>query len=66
MKPSLHTGTLWRVQPNGDEFHVVPVDDIRPHRLDDKCPCQPVHAASHHVVVIHAAWDRREVLESLK
>ena len=52
-------------------LHVVPRHDIKPHRLDTACPCgariewtDPETGEAHsEAIVIHAAYDAREVIE---
>ena len=45
--------------------HVVPVNDIKEHvEGDDDCPCNPrVEYVGSGYLVVHNAWDDRELLE---
>ena len=47
--------------------HVYPVNDLKPHDTDTpfNCECEPEIDWANHIV-IHNAWDLREVDEYLK
>lgn len=47
------------------DIHVIPVNDEREHVTTMSCPCNPRRDAMRRVVV-HQAWDRREVLEEIE
>lgn len=53
----------WLCDNTGDETHVWPLDDERPHKPQPSCPCRP--KMNEWGVWIHDAWDRREVLEQV-
>ena len=40
--------------------HILPVNDWRPHRLGEDCPCRPVEDAREPDIWAHNAWDQRE------
>ena len=47
----------------GSWIHILPVNDLIEHREDStECPCNP-DIDSVHMLVIHAAMDRRECFE---
>ena len=47
--------------------HVLPVNDIKIHIEDTTCPCDPmVEYEGNEILVIHNAWDGRELLEQVK
>lgn len=44
--------------------HVIPLNDLVPHVCDEECPCLPrTEKAGAGIVVIHNAWDLREIEE---
>jgi hypothetical protein len=52
----------------GEIYHILPVDDLKPHTESGKyCKCQPVISESHdntgHTLVIHNSYDGREFFE---
>lgn len=46
--------------------HVVPLNDSRAHELDLTCGCHPRRDAIYPSVIIHNAFDRREVIEEVE
>ena len=47
-----------------DDIHVLPLNDIKPHVESKDCPCMPEVIKEYFSdVVIHNAWDRREIIE---
>ena len=46
-------------------WHVLPTDDIRPHREGMDCECQPrlITVPPAGAVIVHNAWDGREAYE---
>jgi hypothetical protein len=56
----------WQVTQTADDIvHVVPVDDLRPHRFGSDCECQPRVECdvNSDFVVVHHAWDAREYFD---
>lgn len=43
-----------------DDWHLLPVGDLIPHRKSVDCPCRPVRDAEEWQVVVHDAMDGRE------
>lgn len=63
------TDTRWGVfKLDNDEVHVAPLDDIREHILSENCECDPEVKEQEDggIVVVHSAWDFREVAEALE
>lgn len=63
------TDTRWGVfKFDNDEVHVAPLDDIREHILSEDCNCDPEikELETGEIVIVHSAWDFREVLEALE
>ena len=46
--------------------HVVPMNDSRSHELDLTCGCRPRRDEVYPSIVIHNAFDRREVIEGVE
>lgn len=47
-------------------YHVLPVGDLHEHsnNVDEPCPCNPkVQEVDGDMVLVHNAWDLREVVE---
>lgn len=55
----------WILTESDDEIHVMPLDDERPHKPSEECPCLPKRKTDCDAVVVHSAWDRREIIEQL-
>lgn len=54
----------WEVWAGSDGHqHVVPKDDMRPHRHSIDCWCRPIHDMEDGSVMIHHAMDEREKAE---
>jgi len=54
--------------PSDKITHVYPTDDLVTHWVDegdgDSCPCQPtVRFEGDSAIIIHNAWDHREIIE---
>ena len=48
-------------------WHIIPINDLHPHSEDDKCECKPkVEVVDGGVLVIHNAYDGREIYEDAK
>lgn len=52
----------------GEIYHILPVNDLKPHKDAGKyCACQPAISENHdntgHTLVIHNAYDGREFFE---
>ena len=49
-----------------DRWHIVPVNDLKPHNTNSEfCSCQPSVADSgHSVTITHNAYDGREFAEA--
>jgi hypothetical protein len=43
-------------------YHVYPVNDLKEHRLDEFCECQPVYSDG---IWLHTSFDGRELIEDL-
>jgi hypothetical protein len=43
-----------------DGWHVVPIDDLRPHESSQTCWCKPTQDEDEPTVWIHNSMDRRE------
>jgi hypothetical protein len=41
-------------------LHAVPTKDLRPHRCDTTCECEPKVEFLKEIVVTHNSYDRRE------
>ena len=52
---------MWATIEHHDSVHVVPIDDINEHSLDN-CECGVKYSDG---VYIHNSYDKREVLEQL-
>jgi hypothetical protein len=48
----------------GDEFHVVPVDDLRKHEEQASCWCNPTEDPEQAWIHVHHALDGREEYEN--
>jgi hypothetical protein len=44
-------------------IHVLPVGDLKPHDLSDRCWCSPERDENYDNVVIHNSADGREAFE---
>jgi hypothetical protein len=55
-----------RGQAVSREVHVVPINDARPHIDSVACPCKPMRDKECPFVVVHNAWDRREIVERIE
>jgi hypothetical protein len=44
-------------------LHIVPIDDVQPHRLDTTCDCEPDVEFMAQVLVTHMAFDGRQERE---
>lgn len=58
---------LQEIDP-GNIIHVYPTNDLKSHWVDegdmDKCPCNPtVKFEGIGAIIIHNAWDNREIIE---
>lgn len=54
----MHTpGYGWEIIPGLGCYHVLPIDDLRPHTCGLGCYCRPQEDDG---VVIHVAMDRRD------
>lgn len=49
-----------------DDFHVVPVGDLREHTVSSGCWCRPTPDDEHPNIFIHHAMDQREAYETGK
>jgi len=51
-----------------NDYHVYPVNDLHEHVLEGtECPCHPrIEVSGGGLLIIHNAWDFREVLEWLE
>lgn len=45
-------------------YHVIPVDDLKPHALSASCWCKPDVPEDEELLLIHNSMDRRELYES--
>jgi hypothetical protein len=48
-----------------NDIHVLPLYDLKPHiEIGVDCPCRPtIEAIGANLLIIHNAWDNREVFE---
>lgn len=48
-------------------WHVLPINDLKPHEEKSTCACQPKVSNLEHgdMLVVHNAYDRREIMEQL-
>jgi hypothetical protein len=54
----------WGIYVGQDQMkHVVPVEDMRPHRHSINCWCRPIHDQIDGAVIVHNAMDEREKAE---
>lgn len=63
---STPSGLGWEVVEVDGGAHVVPVKDLQEHKLRASCPCIPqveTTGMNGLVLVVHNAFDHREVLE---
>ncbi len=44
----------------GQDWHVIPMNDLRPHKSGKDCWCKPSRDADEHNVWVHHSLDRRE------
>ncbi len=51
----------WQAVEFGGVIHVLPVSDLRPHTLDDRCWCGPDNDEG---VIVHHSMDGREAGEN--
>lgn len=54
----------WENLRDGAEIHVVPLNDVSPHRPRVTCWCQPQRDEKEPLVVVHFAKDGREQFEN--
>lgn len=48
-----------------ETFHVLPLNDLKPHVESDRCHCQPrIQREPNGEIVIHNAYDGREFYEN--
>lgn len=48
------------LQGSSPQLHCVPVNDIRPHKLAEDCPCTPTEDVVAPGYYMHYSWDGRE------
>lgn len=56
-------GWITKLRESTREFHVLPLGDLKVHRLSAACWCQPRQEYYAHTRVIHNAADGRELVE---
>jgi hypothetical protein len=56
----------WLTTESDDGIHVMPLDDDQPHKPSTACQCNPARDQQCDAVLIHPAWDRRDVLETIR
>jgi hypothetical protein len=56
----------WGVFVTGVEIHVIPLNDKREHFVCIDCPCRPSYENNNKLIVIHNAFDFREIMECLR
>lgn len=45
-------------------YHIIPIDDIKPHQSSPVCPCQPRREVyPNGILYSHNSWDGREITE---
>lgn len=49
---------------DSDYVHIVPIDDLREHRINIRCWCKPTRDTEEPFLFIHHALDQREKYES--
>jgi hypothetical protein len=59
MDEAMSSDPRWGVFDN----HVIPLDDLREHRVSLKCWCDPTPEADDPRVVVHHSMDQREQYE---
>jgi hypothetical protein len=47
-----------------DAYHVMPIDDLRPHEQSSECWCRPTQDDECDEVLIHHSMDEREKYET--
>lgn len=47
-----------------DDYHVLPIGDLREHVLSEDCWRRPAHADDEPRVLVHNSMDRREEYEN--
>ncbi|HMN11192.1 MAG TPA: hypothetical protein PKD55_02560 [Bellilinea sp.] len=58
-------GKPWGIFELEDGVHVAPIDDRKDHILNMDCPCHPTVEWDGIPLVIHHAFDFREIMEEL-
>ena len=48
----------------GEDIHVIPMHDLREHRVEESCWCRPQRDPEDPEVLVHNSLDRREMYES--
>ena len=55
-----------RIMMSADDIHVMPVDDLKEHLLEN-CPCKPrIEVVGANLIYIHNSWDGREFVEQVE
>lgn len=49
---------------NTELWHIVPIDDLRPHEASVSCWCHPTVDEERSDVYVHHSMDQRELYES--
>ena len=57
-------GAPWAVIYRQDEAHIIPLDDLRNHKVGVDCWCGPTPEADRPDIVAHHSLDRREEYET--
>lgn len=59
--PALLWDTTWKLHDERDEMHIVPVDDLVAHELENDCVCGPYieFLGGQDFLVAHEALDGR-------
>ena len=48
---------------NDERLHIVPINDLRPHKTSMDCWCKPKRDEEESNVIIHNSMDKREEYE---
>jgi|GEM_PF-2040449 len=54
-------GLTFRYDDGTMEYHVIPINDLRPHEEEKTCWCRPT--VEEGCIVTHNSMDRRELVE---
>ena len=58
---------MWIIVHSGNDLHVIPVNDKKPHQRSADCECEPtVEVVGAGLVIVHDAFDFRHIADALE